>query len=436
MTEPGKGCGVRFFYCFSAAAGSITLRGTDKDGMFFYKKTLKFMVFCKGYDQPSVLHRGAELKGARMKTFYIKTRVLVGSDSMESLSAYKNKTIWIVCDGFLENSGGLQHVRDHLDASNRVEIHTEVIPDPPLESVTAGVGIMSRLQPHIVIALGGGSAIDTAKGIIYFSKKMGVHVETFIAIPTTSGTGSEVTSVTVITDTENKVKLPIRDHVITPDIAILDPKFTLSVPYDVTANTGIDVLTHAVEAYVAQNATLCSDGMAEKAVHLVVEYLPKCCQDLHNAHFREIMHSASTMAGMAFDIAGLGLNHSIAHQIGAHFKIPHGLANGMLLPHVIVFNSSQCLSACAKYAILARLVGVVNNLSPDYFAVSALHKAFVQLMRQLKMPVSLSEFGLTKDQVMPHADVIAEQALKDICLTANPCPATHEDIVAILSKLI
>jgi 1-propanol dehydrogenase len=371
-----------------------------------------------------------------MKTFYIKTKIFVGNDSMKSLSALKNKTVWIVCDSFLEQSGGLQHVKDHLDDSNRVEIHTDVVPDPPLESVTEGVGKMSRLQPHVVIALGGGSAIDTAKGIIYFSKKIGVSVESFIAIPTTSGTGSEVTSVTVITDTQNNVKLPIKDSDITPDIAILDPKFTLSVPHDVTANTGIDVLTHAVEAYVAQNATLCSDGMAEKAVHLVVDYLPKCCQELQNEYFREVMHNASTMAGLAFDIAGLGLNHSIAHQIGAHFKIPHGLANGMLLPHVIEFNCSHSLTACAKYSLLARSIGVVNNLSPDFLAVDALRKAFVQLMRQLEMPTSLSEFGLTKDQVMSCADAIAEQAVRDICLTTNPCPAAPEDVVRILSKLV
>ena len=370
-----------------------------------------------------------------MKTFYIKTKILVGSDSMAYLATLKDKTIWIICDGFLEHSGGLQHVKSHIGESNRVDIYTDIVPDPPLESVIEGVGRMSRLKPDVMIALGGGSAIDTAKGILYFSKKMDIGVESFIAIPTTSGTGSEVTSVTVITDTKNKVKIPVKDYGITPDIAILDPKLTLSVPHDVTANTGMDVLTHAVEAYVAQNSTLCSDGMAEKAVHLVVEYLPKCCRELHNADFREVMHNASTMAGVAFDIAGLGLNHSIAHQIGAHFHIPHGLANGMLLPHVIEFNSNHSLTACTKYARIARLIGIVNSISPDYLAVSALSKAFIQLMRQLKMPVSLAEFGVTKEQVMPFADSIAEQALKDICLTANPCPAAHEDIVRILSDL-
>jgi 1-propanol dehydrogenase len=370
-----------------------------------------------------------------MKTFYIKTRVLVGSDSIEYLTTLKNKTIWIVCDGFLEHSGGLQYVMDHLDGSNRVETYTDVVPDPPLESITAGVTKMSELQPHVIIALGGGSAIDTAKGIIYFSKKMGIGIECFIAIPTTSGTGSEVTSVTVITDTQNKVKLPIKDNDITPDIAILDPKFTLSVPHDVTANTGIDVLTHGLEAYVAQNATLCSDGMAEKSVRLVFEYLPKCCQELHNEFFREVMHGASTMAGMAFDIAGLGLNHSIAHQIGAHFKVPHGLANGMLIPHVIDFNSGSSLNACAKYAMLARLVGVVNNLSPDFLAVDAFNKAINKLMHQLRMPTSLAEFGVSKEQVAADTDSIAEQALKDMCLATNPCPVTHEDVVKILSRL-
>ena len=370
-----------------------------------------------------------------MKTFHIKTKILIGSDSMTYLSGLENKTLWIICDGFLKDSGGLQHVIDHVHESCRVEIYTDVVPEPPLESVIKGIKRMTELEPDVIIALGGGSAIDTAKGIIFFSLKMGVSAESFIAIPTTSGTGSEVTSITVITDTQNKVKIPIQDYAITPDIAILDPQFTLSVPYNVTANTGMDVLTHAIEAYVAQNSTLCSDGMAEKAVQLVVEYLPKCCQELQNAHFREVMHNASTMAGIAFDIAGLGLNHSIAHQIGAHFHIPHGLANSIVLPHVIEFNSAHSLNACAKYAHLARLIGVVNNLSPDFLAVNALSKAFAKLMQQLKMPRSLAEFGVTKEQVIPLTNLIAEQALQDICLTSNPCKATYEDIVQIVAKL-
>lgn len=355
---------------------------------------------------------------------------------MEALSAIKNKTVWIICDGFLVNSGGLQYVKEHIDGSNRVEVYTEVVPDPPLESVTAGVHVMSRLRPDVVVALGGGSAIDTAKGIIFFSRKAGFSAGLFIAIPTTSGTGSEVTSVTVITDTQNKVKVPIKDQDITPDIAILDPKFTLSVPYGVTANTGVDVLTHAMEAYVAANATLCSDGLAEKAVQLVVEFLPKCCQDLKNEYFREVMHNASTMAGIAFDIAGLGLNHGVAHQIGALFKIPHGLANGMLLPHIIRFNSSKSLTACTKYAYMARLIGVINNLSPDYLAVNSLCNAFEQLLRQLKMPVSLTEAGVTKEQAEGAAASIAEQALKDICVATNPCPVTREDVLGIVNALI
>ena len=371
-----------------------------------------------------------------MKNFYIKTKIFVGNDSMEYLHNLKNKTIWIICDSFLEHSGGLQHVINHIDASNRVEVYTNVVPDPPIEPIIEGVCRLAKLKPNIVIALGGGSAIDTAKGVIYFSRKSNVaDIESFIAIPTTSGTGSEVTSVTVITDSVTKVKYPIKDETITPDIAILDPEFTLSVPHNVTANTGIDVLTHAIEAYVAQNSTLCSDGMAEKSINLVIEYLPKCCQELDNPYFREVMHNASTMAGIAFDIAGLGLNHSIAHQIGACFHMPHGLANGMLLPHIIKFNSNHSLSASTKYANLARLTGIVNNLSPDFQAVNALGKSLTQLLRHLEMPTSLGEFGLTKEQVLSLADVISEQALKDICLTTNPCPVTHEDVVLILNRV-
>lgn len=372
-----------------------------------------------------------------MKTFYVKTRIFTGNDSIEYLHEFSDQTIWIICDGFLETSGGLAYVKEHINSSNRVEVYTNVIPDPPMDAIISGIQCMSEIKPNTVIALGGGSAIDTAKGILFFSKKLGLAAaECFIAIPTTSGTGSEVTSVTVITDTKEKVKYPIKAAEIAPDIAILDPAFTLSVPYGVTANTGIDVLTHAMEAYVAKDATICSDAMAEKAIQLVVEYLPKCCQELTNPHFREIMHHASTMAGMAFDIAGLGLNHSIAHQIGAQFHMPHGMANGMLLPHVIAFNSGHALTACAKYAHLARIIGVVNNLCPDFQAVAALRETYAQMLEQLKIPRSLTQFGLARDAVLPVVDAIAEQALKDICMAANPCPATREEIAQIVQDLI
>ncbi len=372
-----------------------------------------------------------------MKTFYIKTKVFVGGDSTGYLKSLNNKKIWIICDGFLENSGGLDYVKGYINNTNRIEISTNVVPDPPLSSIAKGIAEMKNIKPEVIIALGGGSAIDTAKGIIYFAEKTGMaKTELFIAIPTTSGTGSEVTSVTVITDTENKVKYPIKDESIAPDIAILDPAFTLSVPHSITANTGIDVLTHALEAYVAQNATLCSDGMAEKAIHLIVEYLPKCCQELDNAYFREVLHNASTMAGMAFDIAGLGLNHAIAHQIGSIFHIPHGLANGMLIPEIIEFNSNNSLNACTKYSRLSRIIGIVNNLSPDYQAVNSLKKSFSQLLRQLKMPRTLREFGISKEEIMQNMDQIADQALTDICLTTNPAKVKHEDIIQIVKNII
>lgn len=372
-----------------------------------------------------------------MKTFYVKTRIITGSDSIEYLHELTDKTVWIICDGFLETSGGLDYVKKHINNSNRVQVYTDVIPDPPMDAILSGIQCMSGVKPDVVIALGGGSAIDTAKGILFFSQKSGLaRVECFIAIPTTSGTGSEVTSVTVITDTKAKVKYPVKSSEIAPDIAILDPAFTLSVPHAVTANTGIDVLTHAMEAYVAKDATICSDAMAEKSVQLVVEYLPKCCQELTNPHFREIMHHASTMAGMAFDIAGLGLNHSIAHQIGAQFHMPHGMANGMLLPHVIAFNSGHDLTACAKYAHLARIIGVVNNMCPDFQAVAELRETYAQLLDQLKIPRSLTAFGLTEKEVLPLVDAIAEQALKDICMAANPCPATQEDVAQIVRNLL
>ena len=372
-----------------------------------------------------------------MNTFYVKPHIYTGNDSVEYLHVFSDKTIWIICDGFLVGSGGLDYVKKQLKHSNRIEIYDNVIPDPPLDAVISGIQRMRGIKPDIVIALGGGSAIDTAKGILYFAKKMNLaDVEQFIAIPTTSGTGSEVTSVTVITDTREKIKYPLKAPEITPDVAILDPAFTLSIPHDITANTGIDVLTHAIEAYVSKNATLCSDAMAEKSVQLVIEYLPKCCQELRNPRFREIMHEASTMAGMAFDIAGLGITHSIAHQIGAQFHVPHGMANAMLLPHTIRFNSGKDLTASNKYAYLARLTGIVNNLCPDFQAVHAMSTALSQLLAQLGIPCCLTAFGLSREDVLPLISSIAEQALRDICMLTNPCGASTDDVVQIINYIL
>lgn len=214
-----------------------------------------------------------------MSNVYIKTKIRSGKTAMDYLGIYKNKTVYIVCDKFMAENGSVNKVVNAIDSSCRIEIFDQALPDPTTEVVGNGLNMGARVQPDIVIAFGGGSAIDTAKGIIYFGINGGLMKKPiFITIPTTSGTGSEVTSATVITDVENKSKHLIADDEILADVAILDPSLTLSVPPAVTANTGMDVLTHALEAYVAKGANVFSDALSEKAVELLLDALLVCCR--------------------------------------------------------------------------------------------------------------------------------------------------------------
>lgn len=295
----------------------------------------------------------------------------------------------------------------------------EVIPDPPLNVIGKGVALIKKNNPSIVIAYGGGSAIDTAKGIIYFAKQQSfIDKVNFIAIPTTSGTGSEVTSATVVTDTETKTKHIIFDDVMLPDEAILDANLTVSVPADITANTGIDVLTHAIEAYVAKDANVYSDALAEKAVELVIESLVQCYKQGNDIAARKKMHEASNLAGMAFNIAGLGINHSIAHQLGGRFHIPHGLANSILVNIVIDYNCEDH-EILKKYAKLVYKTGMVEKAQSDEFAVEVLKTYIKTLTKIMNMPQNLKECGVDKNEFDNVKSIIAENALKDGCTQAN-----------------
>ncbi|MBP3039141.1 iron-containing alcohol dehydrogenase [Bacillaceae bacterium Marseille-Q3522] len=371
-----------------------------------------------------------------MDTFQIKTAIYSGSNSLERLSSIKNKKIWIICDKFLVESKGLVTLLSYLDDSNTVKVFSDIVPDPPIGTIAKGVGEAERIQPEIMIAFGGGSAIDTAKGIMLFAKKGNVQIGKLIAIPTTSGTGSEVTAASVITDPKTKVKYPLFLEELIPDEAILDPGLVVSVPAKITANTGMDVLTHALEAYVSTKATLYTDAFAEKAARLVLKYLVKCYQDGGDLISRERMHIASNMAGLAFSQANLGLNHSIAHQLGAHFHIPHGLANAMLLRGVITFNAENCTGARHKYAEIARLCGLSPHHFNDRMAVSQLMNKIDDMMDEMNMAKTLTECGIEKDAVAHACCQIAENALNDACYPTNPVHAAASQIEKIIKKII
>ena len=274
-----------------------------------------------------------------MSEFSVKTKI-VFEDGLASLTDQIHKA-FLVTDPFMVNSGKAAYVTDCLEQAGReCRVFSDVSVDPDIDVVTAGVNSLVEFQPDTVICLGGGAAIDAAKAIVYFANKTGQAGEiTFVAIPTTSGTGSEVSRFSVITDKERAIKYPLVDDSLVPDIALLDANLVTSAPPSVTADTGIDVLTHAIEAFVSTGANDFSDAAAEKAIKLVKRYLLKCYKEPNDLEARQGMHNASCLAGIAFSNAGLGLNHGMAHALGAHFHIPHGRANGILLPYVMSFNA-------------------------------------------------------------------------------------------------
>ncbi|GIN99606.1 1-propanol dehydrogenase PduQ [Brevibacillus laterosporus] len=371
-----------------------------------------------------------------------KTDIYMGQGALNRLQDLKEKRIFIVTDPFMVQSGMIQHVIDQIDESNKHMVFSDIVPDPPIEVVVSGMKALSEFETDTIVALGGGSAIDAAKAMKYFAKQVSNQKDLpFIAIPTTSGTGSEVTAFSVISDQQKNIKYPLVSNDMTPEEAILDPELVKSVPDFITADTGMDVLTHAIEAFVSTKANDISDALAEKAMKLVFEYLVRAYKDGNDLEAREKMHNASCLAGMAFNVTSLGLNHGIAHVAGAKFHIPHGRMNSLLLPHVIEFNANcgkgygerDNQGTAKRYAVIAKTLGLPASNTRS--GVRSLINAIKQLQKQLKMPTNLRDCGIEYKQLEEMRNAIAEGALKDGCTKTNPRVPTEEDVIGILNKM-
>lgn len=391
-----------------------------------------------------------------MQWFKIPEKIYFEKNSIQYLQDMPDiSRAVIVTDPAMVKLGYVDKVLRNLRSRSQYvhcKVFSDVEPDPSVTTVRKGTELMADFRPDVIIALGGGSAMDAAKAMwlfyeypneefqnlyqkfldirkrVYKFPKLG-RLAKFVAIPTTSGTGSEVTPFAVITDREKNMKYPIADYELTPDVAILDPQFVMTVPKVITADTGMDVLTHAMEAYVSVMANDFTDGLALKAIQLIFEYLPRAYKDGGDEVARQKVHNASCIAGMAFANAFLGINHSLAHKLGAEFHIAHGRSNAILMPHVIRFNATvpnkfasfpryEKFIAHERYAEIARLLGLPAKTTEE--GVESLIQAVVTLGKSLDIPMSIEANGVSKEAFEKEVDRLAVLAFEDQCTTANP----------------
>ncbi|HDR5271483.1 bifunctional acetaldehyde-CoA/alcohol dehydrogenase [Bacillus thuringiensis] len=391
-----------------------------------------------------------------MQWFKLPPKVFFEKHATQYLAKMPNiSRAFIVTDPGMVELGYVDTVTHYLQQhlnDVKVGVFSEVETDPSDETVFKGAEMMRSFKPDVIIALGGGSAMDAAKGMWLFyeypetkffgikQKFLDIRKRTckfptlgqkaqFVAIPTTSGTGSEVTPFAVITDKKNNIKYPLADYELTPDVAIIDPQFVMTVPPHVTADTGMDVLTHAIEAYVSIMANDYTDGLALKAIDLVFKYLPRAYKNGNDEEAREKMHNASAIAGMAFANAFLGINHSLAHKLGPEFHIPHGRANAILMPHVIRYNAIkprkhalfpkyEHFVADERYAYIARTLGLPASTVEE--GVESLVQAIISLGKELNINMSIAGQGVKQEAFENVVDVLSERAFEDQCTPANP----------------
>lgn len=356
-----------------------------------------------------------------MQKFFCKTQVVAGKGSLQTLKNLSISRLFVVTDPyFYENGKAMDLVK--LVGPEAYEIFHEVAPDPSVTLAAKATAAAKAVKPDTVLALGGGSAIDCAKAVVFFLQE---QVQ-LVAVPTTSGSGSEVTSFSVLTHEGNKY--PLVDDKLCPDFAILDSDLVATLPKSLVADGGFDVLSHALESYVATGANPITQALSKEAFRTTLAYLPASFAG--DLQARERIHTASTMAGLAFTGAGLGLCHSMAHALGGMFHIPHGRLNAILLPAVISCNAH---SAGGKYAVLARSMELSG--ASETVAVRSLINNLIRLRKQCNLPGNLREAGVDPRALRQTASKLVEQALSDPCTKTNPLPVADFMIRRILDEV-
>ena len=383
-----------------------------------------------------------------MARFTLPRDIYHGAGCLEELKNLKGKkAILVLGGGSMKRFGFVDRALEYLkEAGMEVRLFENVEPDPSVETVKKGAQAMLEFEPDWIISMGGGSPIDAAKAMWAFYEYPDITFEDlitpfsfptlrtkakFCAIPSTSGTATEVTAFSVITDYEKGIKYPLADFNITPDVAIVDPDLAQTMPAKLTAHTGMDALTHAIEAYVSTANCEFTDALALRAIQMVFEYLPNSFKGDKVA--REKMHDAQCMAGMAFSNALLGIVHSMAHKTGAAFStghIPHGEANAIYLPYVIKYNAKDEVAA-QRYANIAKFVGLEGNTTEEL--IQALRDKIDAYNVTLNIPKTLKDFGIVEDEFKEKLSTIATNAIGDACTGSNPRQPSQEEMEKLLT---
>lgn len=379
-----------------------------------------------------------------MSRFTLPRNIFYGAGSMKELAHIRDRhRAFIVSDKVMAQLGVLSKLENILnEAGLTTTIYTDVENDPSIETVLAGSQAMLAFEPDFIVALGGGSCIDAAKAMWVFYEHPELTFERILAegrvpslrhkailaaIPSTSGTGSEVTSFAVISDHKAKVKYPIVDFEVTPDIAVLDEEITATMPPKLVSYTGLDALCHGIEAYVANSRSNFTNPLAIHAITIIFGYL----QDSYdgNLQARGEMHIAQCMAGMAFANAQLGITHSLAHAIGGAFGLPHGLCNAILMPYVIKYNSRNP-RAMRHYANIGRRLSLEGLREMNL--VNSLVRSIKEIEEYMNIPKTLYDAGISEFRFITEKENIANNAFNDGCTASNPRQATAEDLLHIL----